>query len=350
MVKPVKTVKVGVLGFGTMGQRHLKNCLLMKDVKVTVADTSKSALRKAKDIGIKEVYSNYLELIQKGNVDAVVVTLPNFLHVESSCLAAESGLDVFVEKPLGRTAEECKSITQSAKKNDVKLMVGFYQRFLSTTRILKSKIDSGILGDIELVAYELIGSGAFSHRFPPSRVPKWWFDVEMVGGGALIDTGSHMIDLTRWMLNDEASVQNVFLGYKFRLPQEDTVILSLRFKNGGTKAVLMMGWFAMDTTQRIAIYGTAGSTLLEGIAQSVSTKQIIEEGVQNVAKRVLGKRIEPYSLSYVSKAYFEELEHFIDCVRNDTQPSVTGEDGLACAKLIDEAYQLWRSTSPSDKE
>jgi predicted dehydrogenase len=172
----------------------------------------------------------------------------------------------------------------------------------------------------------------------------------MVGGGALIDTGSHMIDLTRWMLNDEASVQNVFLGYKFRLPQEDTVILSLRFKNGGTKAVLMMGWFAMDTTQRIAIYGTAGSTLLEGIAQSVSTKQIIEEGVQNVAKRVLGKRIEPYSLSYVSKAYFEELEHFIDCVRNDTQPSVTGEDGLACAKLIDEAYQLWRSTSPSDKE
>jgi predicted dehydrogenase len=337
----VKTVKVGIIGFGTMGQRHLKDCLLIKNVELAVADTSKSALLRAKEMGVKEVYADYLELLQKANVDAVVITLPNFLHVESSCLAAEKGVDIFVEKPLGRTAGECRTIVEAARKNNAKLMVGFYQRFLDCNRNLKSMIESGALGDIELIAYESVGSGAFSHRFPPSPVPEWWFDVEKMGGGALLDTGCHMIDLMRWLLRDEVSAQYVYLGHKFQLPQEDTVILSLKFENVGAKAVLMIGWFAIDTTHRIAIYGTAGSTTLGELAPRVSTKQVITEGIRNVGKRLARKEIEPYSLSEVSKAYYRELNHFIDCVRENKEPLVTGEDGLKCAKSIDDAYLLW---------
>lgn len=345
----MKKVKVGILGFGTMGRLHLKNCLLMKDVEVAIADTSKLALLKAKKMGIKELYRDYQELLQKAKVDAVMITLPNFLHKESACLAAEKGFDIFVEKPLARTAKECESIVQSTKKKNVKLMVGFYQRFLDRNQTLKLMIDSGALGDIELIAYELVGSGPFSHRFPPSPVPEWWFDVKMVGGGALLDTGCHMIDLIRWLINDEASVKYVFLGYKFRLPLEDTAVLSLQFSRG-TKAVLMTGWFSTRTAQRIALYGTVGSTSLGELTSDISMKRAVNEVIKNVVRRLLGKNIKPYSLSEVSKAYYKELEHFINCVREDKEPLVKGKDGLECAKLIDDAYQLWRALIKNDSD
>jgi len=345
----MKNVKLGILGLGGMGQLHLKNCLLMKNLNVAVADKSKSALHRAREVGVKEIYKDYEELLQKARVDAVVVALPNFLHQESACLAAENGVDIFVEKPLARTSEECRGIMQSAKKNSVKLMVGFYQRFLDQNQVVKSMVDRGVLGDIELIACESVSRGPFFSRFPPSPVPEWWFNVEMVGGGALLDTGCHAIDLMRWLINDEASVQYVFLGYKFRLQLEDTACLYLQF-NKGTRATLMTGWFASETTQRIAFYGTAGSASLGKPTSEISMKRAVSEVVKNVMRKLLGKNIEPYSLSKGPKAYYRELEHFIDCVREDKEPLITGKDGLEVAKLIDEAYQLWRSTNPLNKE
>ena len=80
----------------------------MNDLNVAVADKSKFALRKAREMGVKETYSDYKKLLQKANVDAVVITLPNFLHKKSTCLSAEENVDIFIEKLL-----ECFSITSS---------------------------------------------------------------------------------------------------------------------------------------------------------------------------------------------------------------------------------------------
>jgi len=346
----MKDVKIGILGFGSMGQLHLKNCLLIRNLKVVVADKSKSALRKAREIGVKETYEDYKELLQKASVDGVVITLPNFLHKESACLAAENGVDVFVEKPLARTSEECQSILQSVKENGVRLMVGFYQRFLDRNQNLKFTVENGDLGDVALIVYELMSSSPFSHRFPPSPVPDWWFDAKMVGGGALIDTGSHMIDLIRWLLNDEASVHYVFLGYKFRMPMEDMAVLSLHFRKGAM-ALLMISWSASSNPlQRIDLHGTAGSLSLGDLTSTTNTKRVLLEIMKNVARRFQGKEIKPYSLSEASRAYYKELEHFVNCIREDKEPCVTGKDGLECAKLIDEAYRLWSLTDQLNKE
>jgi len=338
----MKKVKVGILGFGNMGQLHFKNCLLMRDVEVAVADTSKLALVKAKRLGIKEVYTDYEKLLQKTDIDAVLITLPTFLHKERACSAAEKGFHIFIEKPLARTAEECQTILHSVKENDVKLMVGFHQRFIDQNQNLKLMMDSGALGDIELIVYEWVYSGPFLHTLSP--VPEWWFDAKKVGGGVLLDTGSHMIDLIRWLFNDEASVQQVFLGYKFQLPLEDTAVLFLSFKNRETKAVLISGWFSRKWMQRVDLHGTAGSISLDLAFSTVSMKKVVREISKNVIRKLLGKEIQPYSLSESnSRAYYEELKHFINCIREDREPSVTGKDGLECAKLIDEAYDLWRS-------
>lgn len=333
----MKPIRIGILGAGGMGQIHLRNCLLMKNVEVAVSTASKHALRRAKKLGVKRLYSSYKDLLNHETLDAAVIALPNFLHKESACMAAEKGLDIFIEKPLARTAEECKDILKRAEKNGVKLMVGFSHRFVERNRRLKSVIEKGFLGDIELIACEYVSSGPFSHRYPPGPVPHWWFDPKKIGGGVLIDVGSHMIDLMRWLTSSDASVRCVFLDYKLRLQMEDKAILVLQHKNVKTKSVLMLGWFSLRYRHVINVYGMADSISSETLepVRKISVRQ----GIGKLAWRLVGR--DP---KQPPSPYEEELKHFIGCIREDKKPSVTGDDGLECAKLIDEAYKIWQQT------
>ena len=105
-------VNFGVIGVGRIGKIHienLKNRISNSDV-VAISDSSKRALGKAKELGIKDVYLDYHDMITKSDIDAVLICLPNHLHHESSCFAAESGKDIFLEKPLARTVGEGESI------------------------------------------------------------------------------------------------------------------------------------------------------------------------------------------------------------------------------------------------
>ena len=107
-------INVGVIGLGRMGMLHLMSCNKIEGVKVVAAsDRSKKALKKAKSLGVKVLYEDYHDMFEHSSeVDAVVISLPNFLHMNCVKLALEAGLDVFIEKPLARTVEECNSIVK----------------------------------------------------------------------------------------------------------------------------------------------------------------------------------------------------------------------------------------------
>jgi predicted dehydrogenase len=202
-------------------------------------------------------------------------------------------------------------------------------------------IDEGVLGDIEFIVCEWVSSGPFSHRFPPAPVPEWWFDRKMVGGGVLLDMGSHMIDLTRWLVSGNASVDYVFLDHRFGLELEDSAILTLKFKGKSAKATLILGYFAREAVQKVNLYGTAGSVSSEELTPRNVMRYAAKEGIKNFARKLVGREIEPYAYSYYDKSYYQELKHFVDCIIEDKQPLVKSEDVVECAKLIDEAYEVW---------
>ena len=103
-------LKVGVVGLGRQGIMHLMNCQHFDDIKVVaVADKSKKALARASSFGAFVLYNDYAEMIKAHpTLDAVLLSMPNFLHLESITLALESGFDVFTEKPLATTVKGCK--------------------------------------------------------------------------------------------------------------------------------------------------------------------------------------------------------------------------------------------------
>jgi len=203
-------------------------------------------------------------------------------------------------------------------------MVGYPSRFVSTYCDLKRKLESGVLGDIQTAHAVNIAAGPFFHRGIgiPRPVPEWWFKKELTGGGALMDLGSHMINLTRWYFGEVNKVK-AYLGYRFNFDFEDHAICIINFKSG-TTAIINVGWFSQKATVGIELFGTVAHA---SYYRSSSSKVI-------TAIQLLLGRTPKFFIPYL-----KEVSHFVHCIKEDTQPSSSGEDALKDLEAITEAYK-----------
>ena len=126
----MKTVKLGIIGLGYIGQIHLRHSLKLANAQVVAAaDLSPKALEQAKSFGVKKTFSNYEDLLKDPEVDAVLISLPTHLHLKCTRQAAEAKKDIFLEKPIATNVEEAKEIISLSEQNSVKLMMGYPLRF-----------------------------------------------------------------------------------------------------------------------------------------------------------------------------------------------------------------------------
>jgi len=322
-------VNLGLIGLGSIGKVHLKNCLRLKNAKlVSVADSSKKVLKFAREIGIKKIQTDYNRLLNDKNIDAVIIAVPNFLHCECACKAAEAKKDIFLEKPLARNPGEGEQILSYVRREGVKLMVGYPSRFSEAFNGLKAKIESGTLGNIQIAYATNICSGPFSPRNElgrPSRVPSWWFSEEMMGGGALLDLGIHLISLFGWYFGDIVKAES-YLGYKFNMDFEDHAICLLRFRDNPL-AIITVGWFSKEPKVSVELYGTLNNASV--IRSSPSVFRIIADDLSSKVGKI------ERSLD----RYFKELQYFVDCVNTDISPSPSGEEALQDLRIISMAYE-----------
>jgi predicted dehydrogenase len=321
----MEPVKLGIIGLGYIGQTHLRHSLRLNNARtIAVSDLSKNAIAKAKDMGIKKTFTNYQLLLEDPDVDAVIIALPTYLHLQCVKQAAEAKKHIFLEKPIARNVEEAKEIILAARKNSVKLMIGYPMRFNTDFRALKEKINNGTLGDIEIANTTYISSGPFFHRadgYSPVPVPEWWFNRELTGGGVLIDLGSHMINLLRWYFGEITSIRS-YLRYRFNLELEDSATCLARF-DSGTVAVINVGWFSQQYQLSINLSGSVKHALLEQKPpnQILTVVQMLTTGI-----------------SKFYRSHFAELEYFAECLIHDRSPSPSGEDGLKDIEAISLAY------------
>jgi len=322
----VKSVRLGIIGLGYVGQIHLRHGLRLANAEIAaVADISAKALNKAKKAGVKTVFKSYEDLLRNPSIDAVVVALPTHLHLQCATQAAEAKKDIFLEKPIARNVQEASEIVSAARKNSIRLMIGYPLRFNEEFRSLKRKIYDGSLGDVEIAQAAFISSGPFFHRaegYAPVPVPEWWFNKQLTGGGALIDLGSHVINLLQWYFGEITSIKSC-LGYRFNLDFEDSAICVAKFKSG-TRAVMNVGWFLQGYQLKVEMHGTVGQATREHKPGSP-----FKTAVQMLTR----------GYSDFHKPHFDELQYFADCLTNDTNPSPSGEEGLRDLKAISMAYE-----------
>jgi UDP-N-acetylglucosamine 3-dehydrogenase len=291
---------------------------------VAAADISKRALKLAKNSGVKLTFTDYHQLLRQPSVDGVVIALPTHLHASCAISAAEQGKHVFLEKPIAGNLEEGKKIISAARKNNVKLMVGYPSRFDSSYLDLKKKMESGVLGNIQTAHAVNIASGPFFHRGIgiPRPVPEWWFRKELTGGGALIDLGSHMINLTRWYFGEVNNVK-AYLGYRFNFDFEDHAICIINFKSG-TTAIINVGWFSQSARVGIELFGTVA----HASSHHSSSSKVI-----TAIQFLMGRTPKFFA------PYLKEVSHLVHCIKEDIQPSSSGEDALKDLEAITQAYK-----------
>ncbi len=204
-------------------------------------------------------------------------------------------------------------------------MIGYPIRFDPAFQHLKQQIRNGILGDIEIAHATYISSGPFFHRaegLTPRQVPEWWFNRELTGGGALIDLGSHVINLLRWYFGEVIGIKS-YLGYRFNMPFEDSAICLVKFKNG-TKAVISVGWFSHQYHLEVKLFGTVKHAQMQH-----KPKNKLLTVIQILATNT----------SRFYQAHLAELQHFVNCLVHNKMPTPTEEDGLRDLEVIEQAYK-----------
>ena len=323
----MKKIDVGLIGLGFIGNVHLKHLLKMPDVNlVGVSDLSKRALRKAKNAGAKKTFTSYEQLLKEPNLDAVLIALPTHLHLPCVTQAAEAGKHILLEKPIARNLEEAKEIVSLARKNSIKIMMGYPLRFNDAFLDIKAKKENGTIGDVEIAQATYLSSGPFFHRAEshiPVPVPEWWLNKSLTGGGALIDVGSHIINLLRWYFGEITHIKS-HLGHRFNLDIEDSAICFAKFESG-TRAVITTGWFMQGYQLKVELLGTVD----QAVAQYEPEKSIKKTLVQFVTN----------DNSKFYRPFFNEIVHFVNSIKNDSLPSPSALDGLKDLEAINEAYK-----------
>lgn len=305
---------------------HLRHCLKLPNANVVaVADTSKKSLKKAADVGITKLYINYEEILRNPEIDAVIISLPTHLHLESAKKSAEAKKHIFLEKPIARNVKEAREIVSAARRNSVKLMIGYPLRFNTAFKKVKKKIENGLLGDVELAHATYVGAGPFFHRAEgttPVPVPEWWFNKKLTGGGALMDVGCHLINLLRWYFGEIIQIRS-HLRHRFNMDFEDSATCLAKFESG-TLAIITAAWFSQDFQLEVNLLGSVKCETVRIIPSS---------SFPDIIRMLIG------GASKLHQPIYAELEYFLNCIINDHLPLPSGEDGLKDLEAIAKAYK-----------
>ena len=336
-------VKVGIIGLGHMGQLHMLNAMRVDGVEiVAAADKSPRNCKFAERFNVK-TYDDYTKLIDAEKLDAVIISLPNFLKRDGVFYAAEKGLDIFLDKPISRSLAEAQEMITKVQKEDVRMMVGVNYRYFPCVQKLKSKLDKGELGDTVIATSELVLNGPISHAVVPAPVPEWWLSKDLAGGGALLDLGYHLVDLLTWMLGD-FNVSYSSLGHNMNLPVEDAGTVVLKSKDTDLSCVVNVGWFSKsifpDFNFRVNLHGTVGFDSTDRYLPDDARVNAVKEGVKNLARRLAFKKLSYLSYTYYYSSFYTIINLFFDALKTGSEFPVSLEKQLDVIRILESAYRL----------
>ena len=196
----MKKIRIGIVGCGFIANgKHLPSMARFADVEVVAfCDLIiEKAQASAQRFGTPDalVCTDYHDLLNRDDIDAIHVCTPNSSHAEITVAALKAGKHVMCEKPMAKTAAQAKEMLDAYKSTGKLLTIGYQNRFRDDSQLIKRLCDNGDLGDIYL-------GKAFATR--RRGVPTWgvFMDKEKQGGGPLIDLGTHALDLTLWMMQN----------------------------------------------------------------------------------------------------------------------------------------------------
>lgn len=330
----MKKVKVGIAGLGRLGKGHAKNLAFkIANAELTAACSIVPAeLEFAKnELGVQDVYTDYREMLEKADIDAVVIVTTSSEHCWQIAAALDAGKHVFSDKPLGVTIEECKMAEAAVERHpELTFFLGFMRRFDPSYAYAMEKIKAGAIGTPYMVKAagidpEALVEGAI--RFAPTS------------GGIFIDMAIHDIDLMRWFLGSDP-VEVYAIGATFKHPEfkacgdDETGVATYKCANGSIGFVHVGRTAAHGYHVETEVVGTEGTLRISPVPEKNLCMIYDKNGAVKECVSGFPERF--------AEAYRLEMENFIDCIQQGVKPNVTVYDGTKSTQIAfatTEAYK-----------
>lgn len=253
-------IRLAVVGVGKMGLSHLSILGAHPNVRIAaVCDTSGYLLDVlGKYTGVTG-YSDYQKMLDRAELDAVVIATPTRAHASMVRTALEAGLHVFCEKPLTLSSAESEALAELAASRGMHCQVGYHNRFVAAFAEAKRLLEISAIGEVTHAQAEAYG--------PVVLRPKGgtWRSRSSEGGGCLYDYAAHPLDLLAWYLGGPDAVGGTVMGRIFSADTEDEVYSTL-FYPSGVSAQLSVNWsdesFRKMST-KITLTGTGGRIVVD---------------------------------------------------------------------------------------
>lgn len=321
------SLNVGIIGCGNIGaSAHLPAYAKISDAQLlAVCDVVEERARDAAEASGATPYLDYHQLLDSGGLDTVDLCVPTDLHAPIAIEAMHAGLHVLCEKPMAHNLEAASAMIEAAKANSVKLMIGHVRRFDHRYAIIKEQLDGGEVGRVAFIRRS-------ERQFLPHPADAWLWDRDR-GGGVILDIGVHVTDLFRWYFGREAV--EVYAVGKFvrevanQTGSYDHAMITCRFEGGGV-GFAEVSWayppgFGGALYAHLDVVGTQGKIQYADKDTNPMLTHTAEKGHE----------LPRYFrfMSTTEYAFEEEIRHFVRCVLEDREPSISPADARAALEM-----------------
>ena len=331
----------GLIGAGRIGALRAKALQRLAGAKlVAVADVDPERAAKAAVYSGARAFKNLSELLEVQALEAVIVSTPPPDHQSAVLAALTAGKHVLCEKPLSNSVASCRKMVQAAGDAGKILTTGFNHRYFPAIRFLKDSIDQGAIGRLGHVR-------AFAgHEGLSQFGAAWEYDKATIGGGALMDVGLHLIDLTAYLLGDVRDVAGVTTDEVWHLPGSEDNAFALFQNANGIVATLHASWTEWkgyrfyveaygDKGMVKAFYGPMMNILIKReTSRDKGRSRFRFYPMLTIKEKLFGWQ------STVIETFREELSDFVDLCHGGAGGCIAdGNAGLRAVEIANAVYQ-----------
>ena len=344
------TTRIAVIGLGTIAVEHLSAYQKNPDAEVVaVCDVDlERAKARAEQFGVERVTGDAAEIFADPDVDAVSVCVPNTLHAPIAEAALRAGKNVLVEKPMTVTVPEAEALVKAVEETGKALQIGYVRRYAPNALVTKRFLDAGEFGDIYAARATLLRTAGN---------PGGWFgDVELSGGGPLIDLGVHIIDLCWYLMGmpkavSASGVTFAPLGARDNIQNltrykaasaarantvEDYATAQIRFEGGAVLDVDTSYSLHARNEISVRIHGDKGGAEIEPELLMITERH---DTLLHVQPQI-------DSLGFDFRVGFaNQIDHFLQICRGEIPADATAEQGLEMARMLSAIYESAKSGS-----
>jgi predicted dehydrogenase len=306
-------LRAGFIGFGRMGITHYSILNTHPSVKIaSVCDQSKTTLGILDKYLEVEIYSDYQEMIDRSELDFVVISTPADSHSEIIQFALDKGLHIFCEKPFVLDTDAGAKIIAALQNRQIVNQIGYVNRFNRLFMEVKRLLDLGLIGEVKNFSSEMYGATVLK------EARGTWRSKRNTGGGCMNEFASHCIDLVTYLIGVPDRISGSVMQQIYSTQVEDLVSSTFSY-NRGFSGSIMVNWSDESVrrpTNIITIFGTQGKIIADKHAYKIYLRS---DNTHNGFRKGWNTRyITDFSDNvrfYVrGNEFTRQLDYFIDCI------------------------------------